>query len=1279
MKNIKSQQLKDGEKSRSVSEKIKRQVFVNGVGICAFPNCSERVIQDRTMLGECAHIIPRIVGSHPREDYMTSLEDRAKEANLLYLCEKHHKIVDDKQHAKLYTSEVLRQWKKAHEVWALGITKTSTSLPANFKSLLDGIGNSIVEQLDASEETLNQLLEACKELIQRQLIDSAKAFLSQINLILLDSNNVALNAKADLLNAMLLIQEEKIPDAKKKLIEIIQVAPDDIEAMLEYVELCENVPEADDDAEWIEQLARSLDPNHPKLMLIDLVRKYDNQEVPKIPDISRNWADDLRLNAAFMRQYALFCDLLQKTSQRDDFINRWESLLPNSPRPHLFRAFFRVVDTYRRFPLDSPVEQTELLQETMEFFNQEYTKAVDKDPLPLDDEISWLKEDLKLKLNLIDYTDANINISEIRQDIVSLIKRCYFDRFINKILIETLSRLRIEPTDWRSIVNTINRSKVAPFDDVIELLFLQALSYQELFPDLERFINQYSRDDLLSILFAIQEGSSQKIAEILNAKRNFAFSLHLLQSISESKVAVSLCESIEVDEDSQIDLLYTKVTVLDKHKLEEEVLALISTFPLETGSVQALGNIQRIAVRNQKSDMIVHSGLQLLNFDISQTYRTWLNHNLAKAYYLSGDATNAIVYSEKTLSNLTLLDETTSQYILALLGRCLVIKGLPDEACQKFQEYSNINRSFNLLLQEADAYWRSSHPNKHEKVLSLILQAFEEAKDFNDGLYYSAFTLLVDLGNAGVIALENEPVVEDGLFIKISDFSNEWFYIGGEKGLGAKCLKLGTLNYEAVIHKHLGEEIEWPSDRFSSPKIKRKILSIVKAPAFLSQRVHEIVENMAHMGDEGIWSVRIVQEDDSIDLDNLKKFLEEQFSLNNEFFNTYVNEPLPFAFLCQKEGGIARAISRIISERRGFIRINDGTLDAINLQAISAREVLMGADCFIDGLSCLMLVEANLLETVTNVLPNLGVSTSVIGMLREMAARFDDIGDREGIATIQDGNIKFFPLARENEAISKRRLLEAAELLDRLPNKVIGRIYHRSEDDRNLDDILPNYFVDAFRYSQEKGTHLLIDDAMLVKAYEIMGEKQLPKHFSSLNLIRAMADNRDITWDAYLRYFSLISFHRYHFLPIFADDMLSSIFPTTESGLAGGFNPKNILFFNLQLTLSESYGVNDQTAVKVIGDFFNTLIRDESVASEFADEIFALTITQGLAKRDNKQIGKVLFQMCYQYVSNLTWVSENSEKKLSILDRQLSGFAIGITPMVIESPALLKLPSTIIR
>jgi len=87
-------------------------------GICAFPGCGERLVQDghgdceSVIIGEAAHIVadsrqgPR--GAEPLDD-----DQRSQHTNLILLCGKHHTIVDSLP--QVYSVPVLQQMKVDHE------------------------------------------------------------------------------------------------------------------------------------------------------------------------------------------------------------------------------------------------------------------------------------------------------------------------------------------------------------------------------------------------------------------------------------------------------------------------------------------------------------------------------------------------------------------------------------------------------------------------------------------------------------------------------------------------------------------------------------------------------------------------------------------------------------------------------------------------------------------------------------------------------------------------------------------------------------------------------------------------------------------------------------------------------------------------------------------------------------------------------------------------------------------------------------------------------------
>ena len=96
---------------------------------CAFENCRNDLIADETetddeaIIGEEAHIVARKEDG-PRGISNLVYEERDKYDNLILLCRKHHKIIDEQP--KYYTVENLRLIKKQHEKWIQESLKTDS-------------------------------------------------------------------------------------------------------------------------------------------------------------------------------------------------------------------------------------------------------------------------------------------------------------------------------------------------------------------------------------------------------------------------------------------------------------------------------------------------------------------------------------------------------------------------------------------------------------------------------------------------------------------------------------------------------------------------------------------------------------------------------------------------------------------------------------------------------------------------------------------------------------------------------------------------------------------------------------------------------------------------------------------------------------------------------------------------------------------------------------------------------------------------------------------------
>jgi hypothetical protein len=113
---------------------------------CAFPACTEPLVEGETVVGEVCHIRSAREG-HPRYDPKQAEAERNGFDNLILLCRKHHKIVDTE--VDCYPPALLTEMKKAHE-----------ARPSGRVTVTDDMVQRLGKQLSAISEIM--LLEAAR-------------------------------------------------------------------------------------------------------------------------------------------------------------------------------------------------------------------------------------------------------------------------------------------------------------------------------------------------------------------------------------------------------------------------------------------------------------------------------------------------------------------------------------------------------------------------------------------------------------------------------------------------------------------------------------------------------------------------------------------------------------------------------------------------------------------------------------------------------------------------------------------------------------------------------------------------------------------------------------------------------------------------------------------------------------------------------------------------------------------------------------------------------------
>lgn len=92
---------------------VVRNIALKSGNKCSFPNCNEEILNDEDKyIGQLAHI-EAAEPNGPRYNQNQTDEERRAEDNLMFMCYKHHKIIDND--TKTYTVQILKDMKHDHE------------------------------------------------------------------------------------------------------------------------------------------------------------------------------------------------------------------------------------------------------------------------------------------------------------------------------------------------------------------------------------------------------------------------------------------------------------------------------------------------------------------------------------------------------------------------------------------------------------------------------------------------------------------------------------------------------------------------------------------------------------------------------------------------------------------------------------------------------------------------------------------------------------------------------------------------------------------------------------------------------------------------------------------------------------------------------------------------------------------------------------------------------------------------------------------------------------
>ena len=129
-----------------------KKLFALSGNTCAFQACNNKLVENDTVIGEVCHIEAANKGARYNPD--TGDEDLRNFDNLILMCKKCHKIIDDNE--TKYTTALLKDWKKEHEEKYSNIDFLISD--SNVEKVINEIQNQYIINQKAEKININVLV-----------------------------------------------------------------------------------------------------------------------------------------------------------------------------------------------------------------------------------------------------------------------------------------------------------------------------------------------------------------------------------------------------------------------------------------------------------------------------------------------------------------------------------------------------------------------------------------------------------------------------------------------------------------------------------------------------------------------------------------------------------------------------------------------------------------------------------------------------------------------------------------------------------------------------------------------------------------------------------------------------------------------------------------------------------------------------------------------------------------------------------------------------------------
>lgn len=1103
-----------------------------------------------------------------------------------------------------------------------------------------------------SKDLLSEMLRVSEELILNNYIERARGSLSVIEEKVSNVSDKNIKHIFDRVSARVLLKEGKFSEGTNLLLRITEQFESDIESWAilygRYIE-DHNFTEA---SRVIEVLKR-IDRNHRHTKNAELIYKYyKEEEISYVNDEDLNGTDVENATAC------LFCHLYANKKgdleKRNFYLEKHRSCKSNFSSPIVFDILYKVWDLVE----DLNGLSLDKIRIVSDFILEKEKELEKKNPITKIHELQIIFEKLRLEVIIVSRFQPRHEIKpSLREAAIS--KICKLDmRQSYPFLIQLLKLIYLEKEELSVLIEYVKNSGKDVESDLAYLILAQTLLNDKSYALADKVCADLSLARQKEYLDGLKTKNYELVLSHLRGVDHDTLN-RLISVIQDNDLSWNLINSFDKEKntDSKNSLALLKIISITQNDEKNYLNQIKAEVDFKELGYGLLNEIADSSARKKLWDLESESLRHMLNFEVDEREIMQNQTRLALSLFNLEDYAGVLEKKELLIGGLDKLSDHNKELAIRLLiasANNLGRYGVSHEILTA--TFSFLSNKFEFHFFKADVELKLE---KYDDALTTILEGLRLEKNVTREKYQSCYMLLNELSNAGAIKKHAEESVIENVYIKISGIDS-WFYIGNKKEIDALKLEPQDERYLAVFGKQNNSIIDWPVDRFQSDPPKRTLERIFSEGLYVRSRAEEAIHKIAQEGSDHLWGVNFKNPEEGVE--NIRKLWEQLSKPSEEFYETYINGPLPFSFLAKFEHGIDKAIGKINAKQQGFIHVNDRMQSTEKYQVERAHKILDGSPVFIDALSLLFLIGSNTHKSVLENIKQIFYTPSVSTCMRKHASEFAQSRFQMGSISFIEGKIYVSDYDHEKELEIKNKFLDAVEFFERIAKKVTTDFLTTKKID--LENLLHSGITDPYAAARFMKADIISDDFYYHKALELQGKEKQITPISSAALMWALYQKGRISYEMHLNYISYLLRHRCKHIGVSAPILLDSILVKGSGGILS-FEPKNIKKFHLDITLSSKYGVTPEIASRVISEFLVKLIQDSSITENSFGEIMGEFLPEALKDR-RRDFGDHVIKMCGTKINNniLALPKKGIEAKFNILKSGINNHFLRNNPII---------------